>query len=88
MESANAFCPGGISSFFQAVTTSPIPRSFDEVCRIGARGGGFIIDKGVTTKISVSPASESQVEVRINNQNAPGAKVTHEVCSLLLEKVM
>ncbi len=87
MKSISAFCPAGISSFFQAVTTSPIPQSFGEICHIGARGGGFIIDKGVTTKITVSPASKSQIAVRINNQNAPGAKVTREVCSLLLEKV-
>lgn len=84
MTSASAFCPAGISSFFQAETTESPPTTIEGACRIGARGGGFILEKGVYTQITVTPASTNQVEVTINGQRAPEAKVTQDVCQLLL----
>ncbi|MFX1565546.1 MAG: pantoate kinase [Promethearchaeota archaeon] len=83
----SAFCPAGISSFFQAVTTKSAPATMDEACRIGARGGGFILEKGVHTQITIEPAKTNQIEVIINGRKAPEAKVTQEVCQLLLQTI-
>lgn len=87
MIKASAFCPAGISSFFQAVTTSPPPQSIEAACRIGARGGGFVIDKGVTTEVKITAAKKTEVDVTINGKNAPEAIVTREVFKLLLPKI-
>ena len=87
MNRASAFCPAGISSFFQAVTTDSTPQTMEEAALIGARGGGFILDKGVHTDIAVESAKTTEVEVTINDQLAPDAKVTHEVCRQFLNQV-
>jgi pantoate kinase len=87
MTKASAFCPAGISSFFQAVTTSPPPRSIGAACRIGARGGGFVIDKGVTTEVKITSTKKTGIAVTINGKNAPEANVTREVFKLILSKI-
>lgn len=87
MTNASAFCPAGISSFFQAVTTSSPPQSIEAACRIGARGGGFVIDKGVTTEVKLNSAKKTGIDVTINGKNAPEANVTREVFKLLLPKI-
>jgi pantoate kinase len=87
MTKASAFCPAGISSFFQAVTNSSPPRSITAACRIGARGGGFIIDKGVATEVKITSTKKTGIAVTINGKNAPEANVTREVFKLLLSKI-
>lgn len=87
MTKASAFCPAGISSFFQAVTTGSPPRSLEAACRIGARGGGFVIDKGVTTEVEIAFTEDTGIDVIINGNNAPEAKVTREVFRLLLSRI-
>jgi pantoate kinase len=87
MSTVSAFCPAGISSFFQAVTTKSPPDTMDEACSIGARGGGFILEKGVHTQITIKPAKTNQIEVLINGRKAPEAKVTQKVCQLFLQTI-
>ena len=87
MTNASAFCPAGISSFFQAVTTSSPPQSIEAACRIGARGGGFVIDKGVTTEVKLTSTKKTGIDVTINGKAAPEANVTREVFKLLLPKI-
>lgn len=87
MKEARAFCPSGISSFFQPVTLGAPPTSFASACRIGARGGGFILSKGVHTRARAKPNDEVMVHVTINGVAAPEARVTREVCSMLLDRV-
>ena len=87
MKQVSAFCPSGISSFFQPVISrSPITK-MEEALRIGARGGGFILEKGVHTKVRVTQAKRNSIKITINGKKAPEAKVTRKICSLLLERV-
>lgn len=85
MKQAKVFCPAGISSFFQTVTSASPAQSDDALCQIGARGAGFIIEHGVTTTVSLETASDMRIDVTINGIAAPDAKVTREVCKLLLK---
>ncbi|MFX1576591.1 MAG: hypothetical protein ACFFCF_05415 [Promethearchaeota archaeon] len=87
MKRVSAFCPAGISSFFQAVTPEMPPQEMEAAYRVGAKGGGFILEKGVYTHTQVESADSNQIEVTINGKKAPDAKVTHEVCQLLLSQV-
>ena len=87
MNEAHAFCPSGISSFFQPVTLGAPPTTFESACRIGARGGGFILSKGVHTRARIKPHDQVMVHVTINGTPAPEAQVTREVCSMLLDRI-
>jgi len=87
MKIASAFCPAGISSFFHAVLPDSPPKTIEDAYRVGARGGGFILEKGVHTSTKIESANTTHVDVTINGQKAPDAKVTREVCRLLLSGV-
>jgi len=87
MTSASAFCPAGISSFFRAETPIKPPYTLENACRVGAKGGGFVLAKGIHTALDFSPAKTDAIEVHINGRLAPEAKVTVEVCNLLLSQV-
>jgi pantoate kinase len=87
MKRASAFCPAGISSFFRAVIPDSPPKTMEDAYTVGAKGGGFILEKGVYTEVKAEPAESSEIEVTINDQNAPEAKVTREVCQLLLNEI-
>jgi pantoate kinase len=87
MTSASAFCPAGISSFFRAETPTKPPYTMQNALKVGAKGGGFVIAKGIHTELELSSAKTSTIEVHINGRLAPEAKVTHEVCNLLLTKI-
>jgi pantoate kinase len=87
MKRASAFCPAGISSFFQAVTPDSPPKTMEDAYTVGARGGGFILEKGVYTDVKAESADTTVIEVTINSQNAPEAKVTREACRLLLNDI-
>jgi pantoate kinase len=54
--------------------------------QVGARGGGFGLQKGVTTQVNVSKAEKSIIHVFINERNAPEAETTRTVAKMLLEK--
>lgn len=84
---AMAFSPAGISSFFEICDRTPdgVPISNPE--KIGARGGGFGISKGVTTEISLAEAKENQIRVHINGKLWLEAETTRTVAEALLEKV-
>ena len=58
-----------------------------ELERIGARGGGFGIRKGVTTEVFVEENSVGSVNVFINGKVAPEAETTKAVAEMLLKKV-
>lgn len=87
MKRVSAFCPAGISSFFQAVTSDKPPRSIEAACRIGARGGGFVLEKGVYTTVEVIPSKTGEITITINGKDAPEAKVTREICTMLMNEV-
>ena len=83
---ASAFSPAGISSFFEICDRTCDGKSMRDPERIGARGGGFGITKGVLTEVSVAEAHENQVHVFINGLAAPEAETTRTVVATMLRK--
>jgi pantoate kinase len=55
--------------------------------RIGARGGGFALNKGVSTEVIVAEAEEKRVQVFINGEFCPEAETTKSVVEMLIAKV-
>ena len=84
---AKAFAPAGISSFFEICDTSADGNPIADSERVGARGGGFVVQKGVTTTVSVTGAETSSVRVFINGRLAPEAETTASVAQVLLGRV-
>jgi len=84
---ARAFSPAGISSFFEICDKTPDGAPITNPEQIGARGGGFAINKGVLTHISLDEAKEKQIQVFINGKLCPEAETTKTVVETLLEKV-
>ena len=82
-----AFAPGAISSFFEIFNTNPDGAPIYDLQHIGARGGGFGLQYGVHTKVTIEDASENSLQVVINNKYAPEAKVTQSVAQMFLNKV-
>jgi len=83
---AKAFSPGGISSFFEICETTEDGRFIEDLERVGARGGGFGIEKGVLTEVSVEKAKTNSIRILINGELAPQAKTTRTVAQALLSK--
>jgi len=84
---AKAFSPAGISSFFEICDRTADGKPMTNLERVGARGGGFGIEKGVFTEVSVSDAEKNYVEVYINGKPFPEAETTRTVVRMLLTKV-
>jgi len=84
---AKAFSPAGISSFFEICDRTPDGKPITNLERVGARGGGFGVGKGVLTEVSVSDAEKTDVEVYINRKPFPEAETTRTVVRMLLNKV-
>ena len=87
MKSAKAFSPAGISSFFEICDTETDGSPISDLERIGARGGGFGIQKGVMTQVDVSKAENDSIHVFINGKDAPEAETTKTVVQMLLSKI-
>jgi len=85
-KSAIAFCPAGISSFFEICDRIPSGVLIRDPERIGARGGGFVVNKGILTKVDIVEAKERRVQVFINGKPSPEAETTKTVVYILLEK--
>jgi pantoate kinase len=83
---ARAFSPAGISSFFEICDTAPNGKPIRNLERVGSRGGGFVIDIGVLTEVSLTESKKSSIQVFINNKPAPGAETTRTVANMLLER--
>ncbi|MEM3464238.1 MAG: hypothetical protein QXL91_05180, partial [Candidatus Bathyarchaeia archaeon] len=86
MKSARAFSPAGISSFFEICDTLPNGKPITDLEKVGARGGGFGIKKGVTTEVRVSEADHNSINIYINGRDTPEAETTRTVVEMLLER--
>ena len=86
MKRVKAFSPGGISSFFEICDTTEDGRFIEDLERVGARGGGFGIEKGILTEVSVEEAKTSSIRILINGELSPQAKTTKTVAQALLSK--
>jgi pantoate kinase len=84
---SKAFSPAGISSFFEICDRTTNGKCIRNLELVGARGGGFGIQKGVTTEVRVSEVEANNVHVFINGKKAPYAKTTKTVVQMLLGKV-
>ena len=84
---ARAFSPAGISSFFEICDRTSDGRLLHNPNQIGARGGGFGINKGVHTEVNLTESEENQIRVSINGKLWPEADTTRTVVETLLQKV-
>jgi pantoate kinase len=82
-----AFSPAGISSFFEICDQTPNGRPIKDLERVGARGGGFGLKRGVLTEVAVAGAKRKTVTVFINGKLTAEAQTTRTVVDLLQEKV-
>ncbi len=87
MKTAKAFSPSGISSFFEICDSTSNGSPILDLEKAGARGGGFGIQKGTTTKVTVLSAETNCIRVFINRREAPEAETTKLVAQMLLEQV-
>ena len=83
---AQAFAPAAISSFFEIHDTEG-NKPIVELEKMGARGGGFGLQKGVWTQVTVEEAKSSGITVIINGKRAPEAETTKAVVEALLSKL-
>lgn len=83
---SKAFSPGGISSFFEICDRTADGKPIANLEQVGARGGGFGIEKGVSTEVSVAAAKKNSVKVFINGKSWPEAETTKTVVQMLLKK--
>lgn len=83
-KTAKAFAPGAISSFFK-IHDSQDGQPITDLTRLGAIGGGFGLEKGTRTKVTVEEAKDNSVNVIINSQSLY-AKTTKQVVETLLSK--
>ena len=84
MRRAEAFCPAGISSFFEICDTDATGRRLTDLERIGSRGGGFRIGRGVRARVSVLHSNKSRIDVRINSRRSR-ANTTRSALTQLLD---
>jgi pantoate kinase len=82
-----AFSPSGISSFFQVCTHDESGSPLRDNARIGARGGGFALSKGVTTKVFAEKSDEPGVKISINGETTSEAKTTETMVGLITENL-
>jgi len=85
-ESAKAFSPSGISSFFEICETDADGNAINNPEKTGARGGGFGIQKGTLTEVSVSTAVKTKMRILINGRVTHNAHTTKTAARMLLEK--
>ena len=86
-ENAKAFSPAGISSFFEICDRTANGKPIVDLERVGARGGGFGLIKGVLTEVSVSESKQSSIQVLISGKSFPEAETTKTVVMNILEKL-
>jgi len=85
-KTAIAFAPAAISSFFEIHDTED-DKPIADLTRVGARGGGFGLQRGVTTKVSAKEADGGSIKIFINAKQVEQAKTTKKMVEKLLEGV-
>jgi len=81
-----AFAPAAISSFFEIYDTEE-GKPIADLEKVGARGGGFGLEKGVLTKVTARESKKSKVTVFINSECVAEARTTKKVVEQLLRGV-
>ena len=83
---ARAFAPGAISSFFEIHDTTAVGTPITDLEQVGARGGGFGLQRGVHTKVIAEEAAVNSIQIFINLQPTAEAKTTRNVIQRLLNQ--
>ena len=83
---ARAFAPGAISSFFEIHDTTAVGTPITDLERVGARGGGFGLERGVHTKVTAEESAVNNIQVFINLHPTSEAKTTENVIQRLLNQ--
>ena len=81
---SEALCPSGISSLFEACRMDEDGNPLIQPAKIGARGGGFVIRRGVTSRVTVRKRNRTRIEIRINSKRAPDAHTTRSAIEQLV----
>ena len=81
---ATAYAPSGISGFFEICDHDRLGRPIEDPLRIGAKGGGIGVKKGVTTRVSATSSKEDRIDVFIDGREAPHALTTRMMAERLL----
>ncbi len=84
-EKAEAFSPAGITSFFEICDEKKDGSAIKDPLLIGARGGGFVISKGVLTRVFVKKSTNLTIKVSINHAVTKRAETTKAVIKRVLE---
>ncbi len=87
LKRARAFSPAGISSFFEICDRTKDGKLITDLEKVGARGGGFSPDKGVTTEVILDGPKRKNIEVFINDRLSPEAYTTKNVVDQILDLV-
>ena len=87
IEKAEAFSPAGITSFFEICDEKLDGGLIENSLQIGARGGGFVISKGVLTRAFVRESTKNKLDISINGEHSQRAWTTKAVVKKLLERV-
>jgi pantoate kinase len=85
MKTAKAFAPAAISSFFE-ICDSENGKPIADLERVGARGGGFGLQKGTTTILTTEKADKTSIQVFINKKPILQNSTTQKVIEALLSK--
>jgi pantoate kinase len=85
-KTGKAFAPAAISSFFEIHDTEG-DKPIVDLEKVGARGGGFGLKKGVLTKVTAQEAENTSIKVFINHMPAMEAKTTRKVAETLLRGI-
>jgi pantoate kinase len=84
ISSSRAFCPAGVSSFFEICDQTPAGQPVTDLEKVGSRGGGFVIKKGVETGVEVTQSEQNSISVFINGKLTPEAHTSLTVAKALL----
>jgi pantoate kinase len=82
---AKAFAPAAISSFFEICDTQD-GKPITDLEKVGAIGGGFGLERGVTTTVTARESEKNVVNVFINSKTALKSKTTKQLVETLLGK--
>ena len=85
MRVSKAFSPAGISSFFEICNLDSSGGPLADPARIGARGGGFAIPQGATSRVTIRKNAETRIKIKINSKPAPEALTTRSAIEQLLK---
>lgn len=83
---AKSFSPAGISSFFEICDKTIDGKPIKNLEKVGARGGGFGLKKGILTKISAVEKEKSSISILINGKLTIDADTTKTVVDAFLAK--